>query len=50
MRPLAQILACILTGLGTGAGLMLLFHGYEPTLRLAHALLQYAYSGYSFAP
>jgi len=50
MRPAAQILACIVTGLGLGAGLMLIFHGLEPTLRLAHALLKYAYSGYSFAP
>jgi hypothetical protein len=50
MRPASQILACIVTGLGTGAGLMLIFHGLEPTLRLGHALLEYAYGHYSFAP
>ena len=50
MRPAAQILACIVTGLGTGAGLTLLFHGLEPTLRLGHALLEYAYGHDSLAP
>ena len=42
MRPAAQILACIVTGLGTGAVIVCILHGYEPTLRIAHALLEYA--------
>lgn len=42
MRPLAQILACIVTGLGLGAAITLTVHGYEPTLRIVQALLEYA--------
>ena len=50
MRPAAQILACIVTGLGTGAVIVCILHGYEPTLRIAHALLQYAYGNHFLAP
>jgi hypothetical protein len=50
MRPLAQILATVTLGFALGALITISIHGYEPTLRIAHALLYYVWSDYSLAP
>lgn len=50
MRPLAQIIACILTGFGLGVAITLTVHGFAKALRVSSALLHHVYSDYSIVP
>jgi hypothetical protein len=49
-RAAVQILSCIVTGLVTGALLMLAWHGIQPTLELGHAILLWVYGGFPLSP
>lgn len=50
LRASIQILACVITGLVTGALLMATWYGIEPTLELGQAILIYVYGGVPLSP